>query len=184
MRIPQKVVRLGTFTMWVLPAFFLADALRTGSAQKEHLLAIGMSCSFWLLLSYWEWVRAQGYLDLNAKTKLITIKTINVFGKSHCASYRVQDFRAVSSFLTWPENRSNCVELITHTGGEALVIAEFEPARIDKSFWGTPVYGESIEARNLRQLVRTDFELEDLGFEDSRSTRKKYSTPLISDQSM
>ncbi|MDT7514525.1 hypothetical protein [Rhodoferax mekongensis] len=184
MRIPQKVTRLGTFTLWMLPAFFLADSLRTGSAQKEHFFAIGVSCAAWLLLSYWEWVRTQGYLDLDPKTKQLIIKKINFFGKSHYTRYRVQDFRAVSSFITWPENRINYVELITHTGGEGLIVAEFEPARIDKSFWGAPSYGESIQAQDLRQLLSTDFELEDRGFEGSRFPRKEYSPQPKSDNPM
>lgn len=73
------------------------------------------------------------------------------------------------SYTTIGRFTKNHVELVTKSGGEALIVAAFVPGINAQSFWSVPTEVESVKARYLRKEISSRCELIDQGFLGSKT---------------
>lgn len=122
-----------------------------------------------LVFLWAHWVASKRQVTLDKANGRVQISSVSLLFKPRTKSYPLELFGSVQSYLTVGKHPSNRVELVSRTGGEALLLAWFEPASTARSFWSFPSQGESSHAQSLRQSVAEQFELLDRGFLGGRA---------------
>lgn len=135
----------------------------------SRALLIGGVFSGLGLIFFWNKVIARRrQVTLDASSGRVSVSTASIFFQPKQRSYPLEMFGSVQSYILpgrYPRNR---VELVTTTGGEALLVASFEPSNIARSFWALPTDGESKSAEILRQEIAGQLGLLDRGFLGNR----------------
>lgn len=117
------------------------------------------------LILFWEMVIvSRRQVTLDAANGQVTISRISAFFRPKQRSYPLEMFGSVQSYIPPGRSPVNRVELVTKTGGEALLVALFEPANVAPSFFSFPTKGENKGAERLRQEIAGQLGLLDRGF--------------------
>ncbi|RYF01899.1 MAG: hypothetical protein EOO32_02060 [Comamonadaceae bacterium] len=131
--------------------------------------AIGLP--FAAIETWRQFLKSQRAVVIDKVTDLVKVHTVSIWGRRRSASYPLSRFRFVASYITPGKNPVNYLELLSHSGGEALPLREFAPV-----FGKTPFLSlsgnlqENAEAAVLRQRVASYAGLEDRGFIGIRMT--------------
>ncbi|MDL5038966.1 hypothetical protein QRD40_21740 [Comamonas sp. Y6] len=121
------------------------------------------------LISLWGKVIAhRREVTLDAAAGQVTISRVSAFFRPKQRSYPLEMFGSVQSYILQGKFPINRVELVTKTGGEALMLALFEPANVASSFFSLPREGENKLAERLRQEIAGQLGLLDRGFLGNR----------------
>ena len=121
------------------------------------------------LFSLWSKVIAgRREVTLDAAAGQVTISRVSAFFRPKRRSYPLEMFGSVQSYILQGKFPINRVELVTRTGGEALMVALFEPANAAPSFFSLPADGENKSAGRLRQEIAGQLGLLDRGFLGNR----------------
>ena len=107
-------------------------------------------------------------VTLDAAKGQVTISRVSAFFKPKQRSYPLDMFGSVQSYILQGKSPVNRVELLTKTGGEALLLALYQPANVAPSFFSVPADGENKSATLLRQEIAAQLGLLDRGFLGNR----------------
>ena len=120
-------------------------------------------------LVLWDKVIAnQRRVTLDAAKGQVTISRVSAFFKPKHRVYPLELFGSVQSYIVQGKFPINRLEIVTKTGGEALLLALFEPSNVASSFFSLPKDGENKGAERLRQKIAVQLGLLDRGFLGSR----------------
>lgn len=140
-----------------------------GFWDRKLILMAWVFAAISLVLFWAHWIASQRRVSLDKANGQVQICSSSLLFKPRTKSYPLELFGTVQSYLTVGKHPSNRVELVSRTGGEALLLACFEPASTARSFWSFPSVGESHHAQSLRQSVAEQFGLLDRGFLGGRA---------------
>lgn len=134
-----------------------------GTASRGSIFLFVFMSGFTCLVVFME-LRARGAsVEINAETRLIIFRRPGAILGRKAFAYALDDFSSVRSYIsTRGEECSNLVELVTLSGGEALLLASYEPRWSSKG--AIPVVGESADATALRKAIAAESGLEDEGY--------------------
>jgi hypothetical protein len=113
--------------------------------------------------------KGRSYTVVDTEKQLVLVHTASILGKIRTSCYDIPAFGSVISYVVVGKNPQNRVELVTHSGGEALLLGEFAPSRETKSFFSLSTgTSESGEAEKLRLQISHACKLKDRGFLGTR----------------
>lgn len=152
------------YAFWGMAVFgFLLGFFDT----KKFIMAV--VCAGIGLILFWDRVIAnRREVTLDAASGQVTISRVTAFFKQKQRFYPLELFGSVQSYILQGKSPVNRVELVTKTGGEALLLALFEPANVAPSFFSFPADGENKNAERLRQEIAVHLGLLDRGFLGNR----------------
>ena len=107
-------------------------------------------------------------VTLDAAKGQVTISRVSAFFKPKQRVYPLELFGSVQSYIEQGKFPINRLEIVTKTGGEALLLALFEPSNVASSFFSVPKDGENKSAERLRQKIAVQLGLLDRGFLGNR----------------
>ena len=142
--------------------------LLMGLLRTEYLVIAVISAGIGLILFWDKLIANQRKVTLDASGGQVTISRVSAFFKPKQCSYPLEMFGSVQSYILQGKSPDNRVELVTKTGGEALLLALFEPANVAPSFFSFPKDGENKSAERLRQEIAVQLGLLDRGFLGNR----------------
>ncbi len=121
------------------------------------------------IVSWWiKAVQSRRRIEIDARTRQVTIHAVSAFFSPIKNHYPLDQFGSVRSYTTIGRFPKNQVELVTKSGGEALMVAAFVPGISAPSFWSVPKEVESAKARYLRKEISRRCGLIDQGFLGSK----------------
>ena len=145
-----------------------AFGLLLGFFDPKGLLIAAVFAGFGLLLLWDKVIASRRRVTLDAASGQVVISRVSALFKPKQRVYPLELFGSVHSYILQGKSPVNRLELVTKTGGEALLLALFEPANIASSFFSFPVDGESKSAERLRQEISVQLDLLDRGFLGNR----------------
>lgn len=153
---------LGFFVIAGAAAFFGQEAAPAKLAAASVLGGLGF-IALWV-----KSVQGKRWLEIDASLNKVSIRTVSPFFTSKTIHYPLSTFGAVRSYITMGLYPGNLVELVTRSGGEALLVTSLAPSNGAKSFWSMPAEAESGHAAELRQQIAAYAGLEDQGYLGTR----------------
>lgn len=138
--------------------------LLLGFFDSKGLVMAAVFAGFGSLLLWDKVVANRRRVTLDAAKGQVIISRVSVFFKPKQRVYPLELFGSVQSYILPGKTSVNRVELITKTGGEALLLALFEPSNLAPSFFSFPKDGENKDAECLRQEIAVQLGLLDRGF--------------------
>ncbi len=130
---------------------------------------VGLAAVLLTALAWWiDHVRNDRVVAIDKASNRITVRRRRLWGSWWADAYALSDFAAVISYVSPGRNPVNWVDLVTQSGGEALLVASFKPGVRAESLLSWPTYGEAEQARHLRQTLVDALALVDNGFHGSR----------------
>ncbi|RYH67821.1 MAG: hypothetical protein EON54_03780 [Alcaligenaceae bacterium] len=119
--------------------------------------------------SWRQFLKAQRAVVIDKASGLVTVHTMSIWGRPRTASYPLDMFRFVTSYITPGKVPLNYLELVSKSGGEALPLRDFAPAVGDTPFLSLhTTLLENHDACILRGRVARYAGLEDKGFVGKR----------------
>jgi hypothetical protein len=181
MRIQSDSGQEGVVAFSVIFIGFLGLGASWGFENKALNFVICIPGVLWMLMIYVSYLAKRAYFEVDSSQDRIISRRINLLGSEQIKSYKLSDYCAVISFLNSrnPTNRLptfNCVELLEKNGGKGLLLAAFEPTRLNNKFLSIPKFGESQKAEALRAFFATSCRMTDLGFAGLRHPRSQSET--------
>ena len=155
---------LTVYVCWGM-AFF---CLLLGFWRTENLIMAFVFAGIGLILFWNKVIASRRQVTLNAASGQVTISRVSAFFKPKQRSYPLDMFGSVQSYILQGKSPVNRVELLTKTGGEALLLALYQPANVAPSFFSVPADGENKSATLLRQEIAAQLGLLDRGFLGNR----------------
>lgn len=155
---------LTVYMCWGMAVF----GLLLGFLHTENLIMAVVFSGVGLILFWNKLIASRRQVTLNASSGQVTILSVSAFFKPKQCSYPLEMFGSVQSYVLQGKSPVNRVELLTKTGGEALLLALFEPANVAPSFFSFPADGENKNAERLRQEIAGQLGLLDRGFLGNR----------------
>lgn len=152
----------GAFLISLLGALPIEDAV----PMKWLIPSIFVSL---ILLSLWvKSVQSQRQVEFLPSEQRVVVHTVSPLFRPRKSLYDLNQFGSVISYVAPARFSVNRVELVTSTGGEALLIAWFDPANGARSFLALPTEAESPEAARLRGEIARQTGLLDGGYLGAR----------------
>lgn len=139
-------------------------------------LAFPLAILLYIFIRVWvEVVRGRRVAEIDAESGRVLIHSVSLLLRQKTSSFALTEFGSVRSYMTPGEFSKNVLELVTTAGGEALLLAWFNPGA-DKRKWLIPGEIESSEATKLRASISNEFGLRDDGFLGVRWVGKQIKT--------
>ena len=155
---------LTVYVCWGM-AFF---CLLLGFWRTENLIMAFVFAGIGLILFWNKVIASRRQVTLNAASGQVTISRVSAFFKPKQRVYPLELFGSVQSYIVQGKFPINRLEIVTKTGGEALLLALFEPSNVASSFFSLPKDGENKNAERLRQKIAVQLGLLDRGFLGNR----------------
>ena len=137
-----------------------------GTGLNRNALVIACMCLMTsALLGWMDWIRRQEISEFTAAGNLV-IRRRGWFARPTTSTFELDQFGEIRSYLTAGADPINRLELVTVSGGEAVLIATRLPGSAHSSFWS--LAGQSLEnpeIRNLRTELALEWALTDVGFQ-------------------
>lgn len=157
--------------LYMLIGALVLEALRAialGELTKS-VLVIASILTLVTLVSWWiKAVQSRRWIEIDPQTRQVTIHAVSAFFSPIQNHYPLNQFSSVRSYMTIGRFPKNHVELVTKSGGEALIVAVFFPGIKAPSFWSVPTEVESAKAMHLRREISSRCGLIDGGFLGSK----------------
>ncbi|WP_436074553.1 hypothetical protein [Acidovorax delafieldii] len=145
--------------VWVVARSIVLEDFNKGQYTAASLLA------FLAILSGWTKARQScRRTEIDAQGKQVTIHSVSPLFSPIQHRYPLEQFGSVRSYITLGRFPQNLVELVTQSGGEALLVAAFSPRGGAPTFWSMPTETENVKAMRLRQTISDQCGLVDQGF--------------------
>lgn len=155
---------LTVYMCWCVAVF----GLLLGLFEPKGLIVSAVFAGVGLIL-FWDKVIAnRRRVTLDAASSQVIISSVSAFFKPKQRVYPLELFGSVQSYIQQGKSPVNRVELVTKTGGQALLLALFKPANAAPSFFSFPAQGENKNAERLRQEIAVHLGLADRGFLGNR----------------
>lgn len=157
--------------LYVLIGALVLEAFRFFALGELTKSALGIASILVLviLVSWWiKAVQSRRRIEIDPQTRQVTIHAVSAFLSPVQNHYPLDQFGSVRSYTTIGRFPKNHVELVTKSGGEALIAASFFPGINALSFWSVPTEVESVMARHLRTEISSRCGLIDEGFLGSK----------------
>jgi hypothetical protein len=164
LRANNEVSYLSVYVTLAVSVFGTVRALALGELSNGQL---ALSVTFIALAGIFYWVKLiqqHCWCEITTYANQVTVHSVSPFFSPQQQHYPLSQFGSVRSYLTLSRFPSNRVELVTKAGGEALLVAWFEPSNGARSFWSMPTEAESTKAALLREAIAKQFGLIDQGF--------------------
>ena len=155
---------LTVYMCWGMTVF----GLLLGFLNTENLVLAVVFAGVGLIFFWNKLIASRRKVTLDASSGQVTISRVSAFFKPKQCSYPLDMFGSVQSYILQGKSPVNRVELLTNTGGEALLLALFKPANVAPSFFSVPLDGENKNAERLRQKIAGQLGLLDRGFLGNR----------------
>ncbi|MFV0665719.1 hypothetical protein [Denitromonas sp.] len=118
-----------------------------------------------LALRYWHTaVRNRRSIEFNIDQNQVIERSVDSLLRHRIRTFALSEFGKVVSYIeptAQPHTPRNRVELVTHSGGEALLLAVFSPIQTKKKI--SMSYAESPGAASLRQQISSSLPIADGG---------------------
>lgn len=161
------------FSAYLLLGFLVATSAGALVGHEVDPAKLGAASVLGCLGFVALWVKSvQGkrWVEIDASRNQVSIRTVSPFFSPRTIHYPLSTFGAIRSYITVGRYPRNLVELVTQSGGEALLVAVLPPSNGAKSFWSMPSETENSQAATLRQQIAAYASLMDQGFLGSRLT--------------
>ena len=142
--------------------------LLLGIFDSKGLIIAAVFAEVGLILLWSKFIASRRRVTLDAANSRVVISSVSAFLKPKQRFYPLEMFGSVQSYILQGKFPINRVELVTKTGGDALMVALFEPANTAPSFFSLPADGENKSAGSLRQEIAGQLGLLDRGFLGNR----------------
>jgi hypothetical protein len=98
------------------------------------------------------------------QTGKVSIECRSLLGTTRKGVHSLSSYNRVVSYLTITRHTPNWIALVSLDERTYLHLLHFSPAWTSTSFWSSPSSTESPSARSVREKLRDDLGLIDLGF--------------------
>ena len=143
------------------------------SPSRADWVAFAPACFaalFVVARSWIEVVRGKRYVSIGLATGDVDLHTVSALFRSRTRSWPTSSFGSIISYVTPSRFPVNRLELVTHAGGQSLLLASFKPESSSGAEWFAPRDGESAAARSLRSSLAQQLGVQDAGFVGFRVT--------------
>lgn len=135
-----------------------------GMASREGVVLFFLMAGVLCLTVCMELRTRGASVEINGETRLVIFRRAGALLRKKVFAYALDDFSSVRSYATPGKGARNLIELITLSGGEALLISSHEPQWSSKGFFSVPVMMESADAMALRKAIAAECGLKDEGY--------------------
>lgn len=164
MKIAQPRSHLASGAIACVVLVLLVKILPIETADPMQLGFLGFMAALFLLVLYAEFIRDSRRVSIDSASNRVMVQFRSWRFALVMLTYPLDRFGSVVSYVTPFRFSANLVELVTHSGGEALRLASFHPASRASSFFSVPRDVEAPQAQELRQSLAKAFGLHDKGF--------------------
>lgn len=164
----------GIFSAAMLLA--LIGILPLGSATEAEMKLFLLFAVLTCLVGFIELVFRDRRLEINTEAGQIVFTRPAIPFMGRTVSYPLADFSSVRSYWTPGRLSENLVELVTRSGGEALLVARYGGVRQSKGFLFIAAGDEHPDAAALRKAIAQECGLKDDGYLGTR-WRGAYVSP-------
>jgi hypothetical protein len=167
-RASSEISYISVYTILVVLVIATGPELALGSLSNE-LLATSAVLIAVAVLFYWvKHIQRRRLCEITVLANQVTIHSVSPLFTRRQKHYPLEQFGTVQSYISPGRFSRNRVELVTKTGGEALLVAWFVPSNEARSFWSMPSEAESPKAALIRKTIADQCGLIDLGFQGTK----------------
>lgn len=167
-RVNNEVSYMSVYVIFAVLVVGVGPELALGNLGKE-VLVIALAATSLALIGIWiKLIQTRRQCEVDVLGNRVTIHSVSPFFLETHRHHQLDQFGSVRSYITpgrFPRNR---VELVTKGGGEALLVAWFQPSNGARSFWSIPTEAESPKAALIRRNLASQCGLADEGFQGTK----------------